>query len=642
MVSANWREWLFQGSLLQNLITPGGLSLSVQLIAVSYLLFPAIFVYFRLAQKPFLISYFSILGITLIVSLWISLFSSLSVSRAIISILWIIYFTFSLLQSNSKLDSALIVRKPLRDITINHFLLAFSGIFILVVHMKSSGIFFSDFDAHSQHLAVLHEMLQTNSILKPREFTWATGIPALSHYLTSVFYVILPGTLGIKLSTSFLFLSFQVISLNLVDIFTSNKMFKPKQVTLEITNTNYWFVSAIKVLLLLNFSVLVISSNFGTDFLTQIALLILFYSIFMCIEKGKINRFNSLLIFSSVATILASKWVGMYQVAALLLGAIILLSLRKNFTEIFRSILILTASIIFGSVFLIRNAYAFNNPFYPYLMPGFSPSVNHTANFALVKSGLEVANLPPSLVDANLLSVFLHFWFYQIYNFFQGMYQTLLSVISGARPDGSFLASFYSASVGMLVVSVVGFVFFILQIRKTKSSLLYQIYILSWLSWFVFPKAIAPRFIFAYSVVIFLLSFQVSLKLWFTRAGKFVLSILLIFAFLSPVMAFISISRSQVPFYRNVSGSADWIQARCPNVVITQSKPGSFSSAPLFDQMCTRLFENKDGAEESQEVLYFNKFGMNEDIPACLLQGDFLLRADKYERSKYIFTRDLC
>lgn len=614
----------------------------MQLIAVSYLLFPAIFAYFRLAQKPFLISYFSILGVTLIVSLWISLFSSLSISRAIISILWIIYFTFSLLQSNSKLDSALRLRKPLREMTINHFLLAFSGIFILVVNLKTSGVFFPDFDAQSQHLAVLHEMIQTNSILKPREFTWAIGIPALSHYLTSVFYVILPGTLGIKLSASFLFLGFQAISLNLVDIFTSNKMFKSKQVTLETTNTNFWIVSAIKVLLLLNFSVLVISSNFGADFLTQIALLILFYSIFMCIEKGKIDRFNSLLIFSSVATILATKWVGMYQVAALSLGAIILLLLRKNFTEIFKSILILTASIIFGSVFLVRNTYAFSNPFYPYLMPGFSPSVNHIANFALAKSGMEVANLPQSLVDANLLSVFSHFWFYQIYNFFQGMYQTFLLVLSGASPDGSFLASFYSASVGMLIVSVVGFVFCILHIRKTKSSLLYQIYILSWLSWFIFPKATAPRFILAYSVVIFLLSFNVSLKFWITRAGKFILLILLIFAFLSPVMAYMSISRSQVPFYRNVGGNFDLISVRCPNVVIAQAKPGIFPSASLLDQMCTSLFENKDGVEKLPAVLYFNKFGMKETIPACLLQGDFMLRTDKFDRAKYIFTRDLC
>jgi len=614
----------------------------MQLIAVSYLLFPAIFVYFRLAQKPFLISYFSILGVTLIVSLWISLFSSLSDSRAIISILWIIYFIFSLLQSNSKLDSALRLRNPLREMTINHFLLAFSGIFILVVNLKTSGVFFPDFDAQSQHLAVLHEMIQTNSILKPREFTWAIGIPALSHYLTSVFYVILPGTLGVKLSASFLFLGFQAISLNLVDIFTSNKMFKSKQVMLEMTNTNFWIVSAIKVLLLLNFSVLVISSNFGADFLTQIALLILFYSIFMCIEKRKINRFNSLLIFSSVATILATKWVGMYQVAALLLGAIILLLLRKNFTEIFKSILILTASIIFGSIFLVRNTYAFNNPFYPYLMPGFSPSVNHIVNFAVAKTGMEVANLPPSLVEANLLSIFLHFWFYQIYNFFQGMYQTLLLVISGASPDGSFLASFYSASVGMLVVSVVGFVFCILQIRKAKSSLLYQIYILSWLSWFIFPKATAPRFILAYSVVIFLLSFNVSLKFWLTRAGKFILLSLLIFAFLSPVMAYISIARSQVPFYRNVGGNIDLISVRCPNVVIAQAKPGIFPSASLLDQMCTSLFENKDSVEKLPAVLYFNKFEMNETIPACLLQGDFMLRTDKFDRAKYIFTRDLC
>jgi hypothetical protein len=368
----------------------------------------------------------------------------------------------------------------------------------------------------------------------------------------------------------------------------------------------------------------------------------------MCIEKGKINRFNSLLIFSSVATIFSTKWVGMYQVAALLLGAIILLSLRKNFTEIFKSILILTASIILGSVFLVRNAYAFNNPFYPYLMPGFSPSVNHIADFALVKSGMEVANLPPSLVDTNFLNVFSHFWFYQIYNFFQGMFQILLSVVSGESPDGSFLANFYSASVGMLVVSVVGFVVLILQIRKVKSSMLHQIYILAWLSWFILPKAIVPRFILAYSVVIFLLSFQVSLKLWFTRVGKFVLSCLLIIAFLSPVMAFVSISRSQVPFYLNVSGNTDLISDRCPTVVIAQSTPGTylslpgFSSAPLLDQMCTSVFENEDGVEKTREVLYFNKFGMNEDVPPCLMWGDFLVRTDKFKRAKYIFTRDLC
>jgi len=256
--------------------------------------------------------------------------------------------------------------------------------------------------------------------------------------------------------------------------------------------------------------------------------------------------------------------------------------------------------------------------------------------------------LPQSLVDANSLSVFLHYWFYQIYNFFQGMYQSLLSLIRGMSPDGSFLSSFYSASVGMLVVSVVGFVFFILQIRKGKSSLLHQIYILSWLSWFILPKATAPRFILAYSCVIFLLSFQVSLKLWFTRAGKFVLSILLIFAFLSPVMAFISISRSQAPFYRNVSGSEDLLKITCPNVVIAQAAQGTylslpgFSSAPLIDQMCTSLFKYKDGTEKLQEVLYFNKFAMNDIIPDCLLQGDFLLRTDKFKQAKYVFTRNLC
>jgi hypothetical protein len=222
------------------------------------------------------------------------------------------------------------------------------------------------------------------------------------------------------------------------------------------------------------------------------------------------------------------------------------------------------------------------------------------------------------------------------------MYQTLLLVISGASPDGSFLASFYSASVGMLVVSVVGFVFCILQIRKAKSSLLYQIYILSWLSWFIFPKATAPRFILAYSVVIFLLSFNVSLKFWLTRAGKFILLSLLIFAFLSPVMAYISIARSQVPFYRNVGGNIDLISVRCPNVVIAQAKPGIFPSASLLDQMCTSLFENKDSVEKLPAVLYFNKFEMNETIPACLLQGDFMLRTDKFDRAKYIFTRDLC
>jgi hypothetical protein len=620
----------------------------VQLIAVAFLLFPAIFVYFRFAQKPFLISYFSVLSITLIVSLWISLFTSLSVSRAIVSILWVIYLIYSVLKSKSKLYSALKIRKLSRHITINYFLLVVSGLFILVVNLKNYGTFFPDWDAQSQHLAIVHEMIQADSIAKPREFTWAAGIPALSHYLTSVFYAILPGTLSLKLSSTLLFLSFQAITLNLVDCFTSKKMLNSKQVTFEFVNTNYWIVSAIKVIILLNFSVLIITSSIGIDFLTQIALLILFYSIFVCIKKGEIDSFNSFLIFSSGATILATKWVGMYQVAAIFLSAIFLLLFHNSIYKIFKSVAILISSIIFGSVFLVRNAYAFSNPFYPYSLPGLSPSINHIVNYASAKTGMEEANLPPSLVDANMLSIFSHYWFYSIYNFFQGMYKILLSVVSGSIPDGSFLTGFYSASVGMLGVSVVGIVFCILHIKKAKSSMLYQIYILLWLSWFIFPKATSPRFIFAYSIVIFLLSFQVSLKFWLTRAGKFVLSSLLIFAILSPVMAFISISRSQVPFYRNVGGNSDLISARCPNVVITENVPGTylslpgFSSAPLLDQMCTSLFENKEGAEKSQAVLYFNKFGMKDSIPACLLQRDFLLRTDKFEQAKYIFTTELC
>jgi hypothetical protein len=269
-------------------------------------------------------------------------------------------------------------------------------------------------------------------------------------------------------------------------------------------------------------------------------------------------------------------------------------------------------------------------------------------DFKSAQMGMEAANLPPSLINANSLNVFIHYWFYQIWNFFHGMFQNFLLLVKGRIPDGSFLGSFYSASVGMLVVSVAGLVFWIFQIRKTRSNRSYQIYFLVWLSWFLFPKATAPRFILAYSAVIFLLSFRIGLKFWITRVGKSVLAILVIFAILSPAMAFASISRSQVPFYRNVEGNSDLLATRCPTVVIAQiaprpylSLPG-FSSAPLLDQMCTVIDAGRISSQKKQSKLYFYKLGPQEGVPACVEQGNYLVRADKFDRARYLFTKNPC
>jgi hypothetical protein len=618
----------------------------------AFVLLPIVFWFAFARNRNPIVCYFTFLGINLLLSLWLGLMISLSLSRLIIVCLEIVFLIY-LIQiqffKNVKYDVQSIKRK---EPIFNFILLGIGSIFLYLLGRKKIDLFFSDYDANSQHLMILHTLLQNDSIRDVPQFGWAQALPALSHYFTSIIYTISPTPASIHFAITIFCLGFIYISIHMVD-----ELLYPKR---DIENEGNSLIekhklkrililkSLLKISFAFSYPMIKIGGYFGTDLVSQLYLLLFFYIVLKRHTIKKFEKLDYLILVISIGCAVATKVFAIYQIVGVALFFLIYLLWERNFKE---TIFLMSLGVfggMLGSVFFLRNLLDFRNPFYPYSWNSLINFDAYIVSQDFANQGAINANLPKVLIDSNKLEIFYHYWVYSIYNWAKGYYGLLRDFFAQKDLDFSFDLKIYGMSFSLHLYVFIGIILLLLPgLMRDKYKFL-PLFAGGLLSWFLMPLGVATRFFLALTVFIVLSVFLSTRKFWLSWIG-----LVLVFggavATISAVpVALRAAALTDRPIYKEIDGNLEILSIKCPEVVFidippkTLLKKDGFASAPLLGQMCTKVYTEDGAPKDNLNLLYFHRLQSRQAPEACLPKNGYLIRRDIYKDVYYLFTRADC